>query len=120
MKRGDTVIIEGINGRSGWSRNQTIVSIGKSWITTDDKRRFYATPSKNGSHRQEDSSYAVLWPDVATLEADKGRRARLDWAGNARRLLALRANGYSGNTFTFAQLKAINAVVDLGAGEVPS
>jgi hypothetical protein len=103
VKRGDTVIIE---GQRGELRTETVTSAGSVWYTAGGLR-FYVVPLRSGSY-QEENGHATMWPSESAY-----RRAK--WVTQAQRNLAV-----SVNLLTFEQLKTMNAVMNLGAGEVPT
>lgn len=111
MKKGDTVLIDRSRWNGGGTVECQVASVGSKWITVRaDQRftqRFHSEAWRDGSHLP-DSGSDRLWPD-----ADTKRRA--EWTMEARNRLAQLAVGMD-----IDQLKAINAVVDLGAGEAPS
>ena len=110
VKKGDTVLIDRSRWNGGGTVELPVVSIGAKWITVGEGRRaqrFHAETWRDGSHLP-DSGSDRLWPD-----ADTKRRA--EWTTSARNRLS-----HLAPNMTLDQLKSINAVVDLGAGEVPT
>lgn len=100
IKKGDTVFV---TERGAEVRTKIVTAVGKRWVTVDGGSRYYIHASQTGAHYRENGG-GLLWPNQTAY-------AQWKWAAAAQRALNERLP-----RLVFAQLAAINTVVDLGLG----